>query len=274
LNNDWTKDVVAEKMKRLKDVIMGLKNGNGPDILLLQEVENINVLEQLRKNYLQKAGYQKSILIEGPDVRGIDTAMLSRLPLVGKPKLHILNLKNPAHKKQRPTRGILQATFELPHGQKLTMFSVHLPSQGGPTILRKQALAILEKITTKLPKDRLIVIGGDFNITHNEDYKNKLLDTYIAKHFYISHRIGLFNEKGTEVYRGHWSFLDMLMFSKNMFPRDVKKGWVFMPESLRIPKHSIYQVSRFYSPNRFNPKSGGGVSDHYPVAVDLKYKSE
>jgi uncharacterized protein len=50
----------------------------GADAVFLQEVENVGVLERLAT----QAGYPVARLVEGNDPRGIDVAVLSRLPLV------------------------------------------------------------------------------------------------------------------------------------------------------------------------------------------------
>ena len=133
LEVDWSDSKIKRKLGRLADVILQVKEGRGPDVLILQEVENLNILERLRLNHLQAAGYKKSILIEGPDKRGIDVAMLSRLPLKAEPKLHEVLLtkidkKSGKELPARPTRGILEARFELPDGKPLTVFGVHFPS--------------------------------------------------------------------------------------------------------------------------------------------------
>jgi endonuclease/exonuclease/phosphatase family metal-dependent hydrolase len=47
------------------------------DLVLLQEVENVGILERLAA----EAGYPVARLVEGNDPRGIDVAVLSRLPL-------------------------------------------------------------------------------------------------------------------------------------------------------------------------------------------------
>src|SRR5690606_7311249 len=86
LEVDWNDKKIEMKLKRVADVIM--QEGTAPDILIMEEVENLNILERLRANHLAKAGYKEAILIEGPDERGIDVAMLSKLPLASPPKLH------------------------------------------------------------------------------------------------------------------------------------------------------------------------------------------
>ena len=77
--NDWTPTLLDEKLKRLSAVIKQINQGRGPDILMLNEVENIKVVEQLNAR-LNTSGYQTRVLIEGWDERGIDIAVLSRLP--------------------------------------------------------------------------------------------------------------------------------------------------------------------------------------------------
>ena len=103
----------------------------------------------------------------------------------------------------------------------MTAYAVHFPSQGGPTELRRQALSRLMELTAKLPKERLVVAGGDFNITEEEEIQNKLIEKNINPNFLISHQIGCQSCEGTHAYRGHWSFLDMLIFSKNMGSKGV-----------------------------------------------------
>lgn len=51
------------------------------DVLALQEVENLSILLRLNEEELGDLGYSEIRLIEGNDVRGIDVALLSRLPV-------------------------------------------------------------------------------------------------------------------------------------------------------------------------------------------------
>lgn len=271
LETDWNDSKIKRKMGRLADVILQVKNGKGPDILILEEVENLNILERLRLNHLQAAGYRKSILIEGPDERGIDVAMLSRLPLKGEPKLNEIKLTqmNKKTKKEvpgRPTRGILQAQFELPGGQSLTVLGVHFPSQGGPTALRKTAIQKLLEVKTTLPKDEYVIAAGDFNITAEEDAQHGLFSERLAKDFLISHQIGCDDCEGTHNYRGRWSFLDAILFSKNF----QGEKWQVDAKSIRVANKSIFQLNHYGRPARFDEGlSQKGVSDHFPLAADI-----
>jgi endonuclease/exonuclease/phosphatase family metal-dependent hydrolase len=194
LETDWSESKIKRKLERLADVILQIGNGKGPDVLILQEVENIKILRRLNQEYLQAAAYKEVILIEGPDERGIDVAMLSRLPLNSKPKLNTIDLpyidrqtgKIDKTKEARPTRGILQAQFKLPGGETLTALGVHFPSQGSPTPAREVAIAKLLEVKKSLPKDEYIIVGGDFNITAKEDSQHGLFSKKLASEFLVS----------------------------------------------------------------------------------------
>ena len=53
-----------------------------PDIIAIQEIENLNVLRMLFNN-IEALGYTDFALIEGEDYRGIDNAIISKYPIYG-----------------------------------------------------------------------------------------------------------------------------------------------------------------------------------------------
>ncbi|MES2965046.1 MAG: hypothetical protein V4760_14265, partial [Bdellovibrionota bacterium] len=143
---DWSEQVLDVKIARVAQVIRQINGGMGPDILLVQEVENKNALEILRTRKLADVGYDTSVLLEGDDERGIDVGVLSRLKEWDRPILHKVPFKgkDPQESaKAGKTRGILEARLQLEDGTKLSVFVVHLPSQSNPPWMRKQAIAHL-----------------------------------------------------------------------------------------------------------------------------------
>lgn len=270
LNLDWSEKVLQSKMKRIADVILKSNKDNGPDILILQEVENINVLEMLRTQHLSKYYPHKGLLIEGPDKRGIDVAILSKLINIKDPKLHLLKFtaENDLPKNKLPkTRGILEANFSLPDTSNLHVFAVHFPSQGTPSPARKQALKQLHQLIKQKPTSDFIIAGGDFNITAYEEGKNKYFES-LKGELLISHLEGCHECKGTNYFhpRKSWSFLDVLVFSKNFSDG----AWALDKSSIRVFNTNLYQNNKWGSPMKFEQgRHQQGVSDHWPLMAEI-----
>jgi hypothetical protein len=72
---NWTQDKLEAKLANLAKVIEDMNSGNGPDILGLQEIENLYVLKLLTENISLDRDY-KIIHFDSPDNRGIDNAII------------------------------------------------------------------------------------------------------------------------------------------------------------------------------------------------------
>ena len=77
LELDWSDGAIDYKLEVLGETIRQIGDGQGPDIIAFQEVENAAILDRLRVEQLPDSGYLPAILIEGQDLRGIDVAFLS-----------------------------------------------------------------------------------------------------------------------------------------------------------------------------------------------------
>jgi len=276
LEKNWNDRVLARKFSRLAHVLAQINNGLGPDILILQEVENRHVLEMWRERELKRMGYNTLSHVEGPDERGIDTAVLSRLAMVKPPVLHEIDFsKEPqiAETDRRPTRGILETHLQLPTGETVAVFSLHFPSQGASTLHRKVALDKLLEVTAPVRTQMPVIVGGDFNITSKEEWKNKYFKDILAKEFVVSHLVGCHKCPGTTYYPKDktWSFFDVLLFSKPLAQGD--GNWKLDPQSIRVANDSVYQINRFGTPARFGSGYGSvGVSDHWPMYAEIRLK--
>lgn len=271
--NDWNDAKLEEKLHRLAAVIVQINDGRGPDILLLDEVENLNVVEMLNAR-LPQSDYQTRVLLEGWDERGIDTAVLSRLPQWGAPILHKVpyhNENGDLSDKTGKTRGILEVRLLLPDGQKASVFAVHLPSGGGPGYLRRQAADYLAELKRQLPSDVLPIVGGDFNINAGEEQQHGYIAKHLANSWSVSHLIGCADCKGSYYYHAlrQWSFFDILLFPDEMTGEGFN-GWKVDTASIRLANQSGYQVNQWGSPSRFNGgKFDDGVSDHWPMYAEI-----
>jgi hypothetical protein len=265
---DWSDAALDHKLSVLATTIRQVNDGRGADVIALQEVENVAILERLRKEYLDGLGYLPAILIEGTDTRGIDVAFLSKLPLVGEPKLHPLLIPE-FPDRQGDTRGVLQADFRMPDGSVLTGFSVHFPAPFHPTPMRIAAYEHLAALRDALPDDHHVFAAGDFNTTSSEDARENLLDNYARPVWAVAHDLGCGDCEGTYYYGadGTWSFLDMILFSP---ARGEKTTAKIRADSVAIANGNPAQVSSEGVPERYRSAESTGVSDHWPIVATIE----
>ena len=229
-----------------------------PDILFVQEVENLEILKKLNQDQLN---FKEVILLEGEDKRGIDVGILTDLSLINKAKIY----SQKTAKWNKETRGILNQKVALPDGTTLSLYAVHYPSQGSPTKARVNGLEVLSKITKR--DNSLKVVAGDFNIIKSEDY---IYQKTLKSEWTVSHQIGCKKCKGTYYYhpKRSWSFFDVFLFS-NEFSNH--PNWYVDKSSIRIFNELEIQNSKWGTPERFNDgENKNGVSDHWPMVVSLK----
>jgi endonuclease/exonuclease/phosphatase family metal-dependent hydrolase len=277
LDWDWSEDILETKLDVLAKVIRQVNDGQGPDILALQEVENLSILERLRTEYLSDSGYRPSILIEGHDNRGIDVAFLSKLELASRPKLHRIPFDSADPARVADTRGILEASFVLPDGSLLTGYSVHFPAPFHPTEMRVSAYEFLAKLLAGLPADRPAFAAGDFNTTSEEDRKQAMLDRFARPHWTVVHEQECKDSRGdcrgSSYYARDdtWSFLDMILWAP-AWDRGAHATWDLRENSVRIANAILEQVRDDGTPARFALPDGGGVSDHWPLHFTIEPK--
>ena len=270
---DWNDDIIEKKLGVVAAAILQVGEGRGPDIVALQEVENIGILERLRTEYLQAAGYRPGLLIEGDDRRGIDVAFLARLELAEPPTLHRINFGTAEAIRIYDTRGILEATFVRPDGSLMTGYSVHFPAPFHPTEMREAAYRALNALPAALPPDRDAFAAGDFNTTVREDRDKDMLDRFARPYWTVAHDVGCDNCKGTSYFapRDDWSFLDMILWSPAE-NRGQNTTWALRADSVRIVNRAPGQKRPDGTPWRFEMPGGRGVSDHWPIVMAIEPK--
>lgn len=272
-NLDWSERVLEAKISNISKVIrLHSKNRvQGPDILVMQEVENKNVLAILAKNL----NYKYLSLLEGEDSRGIDVAVLSQYPIVSE-KIHNFSLKPYSSRKTRP---ILEVDIKV--GSKIvSVFANHWPSQGNVDQTRLIASEVLKNKALKSKAD-LVIATGDFN-TSSDDKVNGIRRN-ILPHFVdvetIGRQRGQAPVKGTHWYRGVWESLDRIFVRKDdkefidyssfeivYHPFMLKEHTLDMPNEDE-DENQLLKPIKENIPNRFDPVNLTGFSDHLPVVI-------
>lgn len=257
---NWTERALDLKLSRLTGALEEEMH-SGPEVMIFTEVENAPVLRRMLDGYRPRA-WKTVALIEGPDPRGIDAAVVSTYPLVTAPVLHL-----PGGSESR-TRGILEVRLDAGCGRgrpnrEWVVLAFHFPSQMGSARGRERMLDLLFRLIRERERAGFPVIaGGDSNMTMENQRDWNLRERAEAGGGDITHFLGCANCPGTYNYRGRWDFLDWIYFSRSVVP-------LVDHSSIRLLNAGPLQMDANGAPLRFTEGNGRGVSDHFPIAANL-----
>jgi endonuclease/exonuclease/phosphatase family metal-dependent hydrolase len=167
-----------QKLGQVASVISSIS----PDVAILEEVENMAVVNDLAAKL---GDYPYHDITQGNDPRGIDIAVLSRLPYQLGPSHKdefFTASTDPSQEKFVYSRDLLEVHFVI-NGRHLTLLGAHFKAQDGIATSDTKRLAEAEhtrKIATDLlaadPGSASIVLG-DFNCTPDSDPMKALAGT-------------------------------------------------------------------------------------------------
>jgi len=161
----------AKPREELEKLAQSIESVNA-DVIALQEVENRDYLERFVQVFLDGLGYDRVVLFEGNDTRGIDVALLSRIP-IGPVRSHRhVEFPGPNDSVRRFNRDLLAVTLLPPEAAPIEIWIVHLKSNsGGREFSEPVRLAEAHKVRELLddqlaadPQARFLLMG-DFNDT-------------------------------------------------------------------------------------------------------------
>ena len=278
----WTDDVLQQKIDQLARIIIGLNDGQGPDLLGVCEVENRPVLERLVQAL---AGLGRRYAVEHHDTsdqRGIDVAFLYDADrfLAGRQFSYVV-LKRTA------TRDLFQVNFTTQHGREIILIGNHWPSRSGGVyesepyrILAAETLSYwLERIYEIKGEDVGVLVMGDFN---DEPFDRSLtgyaLSTRSRTKVLRARAPRLFNlmwppmgqALGTYYYNHFPLVFDQFLASDSLIesapPLRLVPGSTRIEQPAPMVSGGVYpDPIRFGRPSsHFNPD---GFSDHYPISV-------
>ncbi|MBY0314512.1 MAG: endonuclease/exonuclease/phosphatase family protein [Bdellovibrionales bacterium] len=252
---DWNEYALKLKMQRLSEVIRSVNNGRGPDILVVEEIENFKVLDRLNKDFLKGLGYT-SYLQENGDYRGIDVGILTRLKVTNDPYLQKL--------RSRPGY-IMQVA--LPDGERLNVIGVHFPIAPTPIDERLEMVKYMIDYADARD-DEYTLAAGDFNFPKNVEQHYDIINKFIRPfmvpaHLYCKDCVGTFYDS----YDRDFSFLDMVLMSKNFFKK--KATWTLDVDSVQVYAPLPFQWAIDDTPADFDLPDMSGVSDHWPIVLQI-----
>ncbi|KAA3612879.1 MAG: hypothetical protein DWQ01_04025 [Planctomycetota bacterium] len=215
--------VNSSREKRLAQLLRELD----ADILCLQEIENRFVLQKFVDQFLPDAGYEV-VLFEGNDGRGIDVAVLSKLPVGAVTSYRHLQFQDAEGRTHRFQRDLLRV--RIGGALQADVFVVHLKSQHGgdaADALRlaeaKQIAAVFQQEFKHQPEFRAL-LAGDFNDTPESPTLKAILQTGLVDACASTDKVS-YNQKP---YR---SRIDFLLMSPAL-AKDLKKAEIQEDETV------------------------------------------
>jgi len=292
---EWSQTKLDIKTKHIAKAIKECTPG-GPDIVTIQEIENINALQYLIKNGLSNSGYSYSVTPR-PSHTATSIGILSRFPITS------LYTHAVTHPDGPPLRYIIEATIEI-NDITLVLFVNHWKSKLGGAEktekYRRSAAAVLngrlEQIILQNPNSE-ICITGDMNENIDEYYLNEktyytailpyeeLIGEKINQSFVFTtdaekaqfHAtedgvIPVFyspwNEseiKGSYAYQKKWTTPDHFFLSPGLLDNT---GFYY--KSFSVAKQEYLFTDEGFPKKWFNYKSSG-YSDHLPILLSLEF---
>jgi endonuclease/exonuclease/phosphatase family metal-dependent hydrolase len=280
--HNWNQRMVDIKLNHVAEVICDLD----AEILGLQEIENANVFEQLKKRLLRVGcGYRYSA-ISSKKGAPIQVALLSRFPIKKERELQVSYSPR--------VRNILEVEVDV-KGESLWVFVNHWKSRAyhGVESKRMKYAKVLKKRLDTLSKSKPYIVLGDFNTDYDAhlSLEKKIDDTNgrtglhhilnIAKdsrlvtefdmlqnlsgyHYTLWKELDLEQRWNTKFY-GKKGTADHILLPPTLFDT---KGIDYVNNSFKVFRKSYLFTKRGYI-NRWQYKKGKhrgkGYSDHLPV---------
>jgi endonuclease/exonuclease/phosphatase family metal-dependent hydrolase len=295
LNTNWTRAHVNLKLDQMSKSI--LSQGALPDLLAVQEVENISVLRDLAN----KVGFQNVVLEEGEDERGIDVGLMYNTYKVELVDFTSNRIQIPSNQ----TRDILAVRFRRKMSanpqEVLAVYINHWPSQNNPS---QDRVITAEKLQEIIRQDRarygaenlLVVAVGDFNtvdsdsphpfqnVTTNPTDPDSLVDARTEFTRLFPSEASLL-PRGTYFFppRMAWQEFDHFFLSRNLLDQnsnmvDLKTFRIHnSPLVSTTINHAtgpndgsnVTGVPKKYNSQTLNPAEAG-YSDHFSVSLEIK----
>ncbi len=284
--NSWDSKRYNEKLAHMADVISQIGDEyvkGGPVVVGVSEVENIGALQDLCNTPKLKASGYVPVLIEGPDVRGVDVGLIYRkefFTFIGASS-HTLKIDGRDDfftRDQLLVSGIIL-------GDTVHFIVNHWPSRRGgekrSAPLREAAArltrSIVDSITSVSPNAKVFVMG---DLNDNPSDASLMKHLKAAGKLELASTMGMFNPmykiyktdgNGSGAYRDSWHLFDQIIVSNGLLGDD--KSTLKLYKTLIFNRNFLKQKEGNFAGYPFRTYVGstyqGGYSDHFPVYMFL-----
>jgi hypothetical protein len=258
---------------------------DGPALLGVSEIENIDVLLHFAQHPLLSARNYKPIHFDSKDARGIDVALLYNPNYFIPIQSTSLEVSMPNEKSGKPyyTRDILWTTGIL-DGDTTHIFVNHWPSRRGgekkSSPKREAAAAVAKHIIDSIMETNIesrVILMGDLNDDPTNKSIKKVLNVSYEKDTTAQGK--LFNPfydfyikgSGTLAYQDAWNLFDQIIVSE-AYINPKTNSYQFYKAGIFKPPFIIEQEGRYkgYPKRSFaGGKFNNGYSDHFPSYIFL-----
>jgi endonuclease/exonuclease/phosphatase family metal-dependent hydrolase len=291
----WDSEGFRLRVDTVAEVIRKAVPG-GPDVIVLQEVENANALRALVAEALKDLGYAWVAIVPKPGLPA-NVAVVSRVPIA---RVHTIEISAYGGNE---LRDLLEVEIEQ-GGHQLHVIDNHWKAKSGGTRetepWRIEAAARLgRRVREILAADPSadVVAAGDFNesvdewrqadrawqvglVPVDENPPTSFLDRTIlladdtdsaglhdgALALYDPWFEIAESERGSYRYQGRWQTVDHVLLSPGLFD---DQGWRYRPGGFRVMRLS-FMLNPDGTPKRWTRLAGQrGYSDHLPLLLTL-----
>ncbi len=281
------------KVEKLATVISQIgtdenpKVPDGPAVLGVAEIENDTVLTDLVNHPLLKSRGYKFVHYDGPDVRGVDVALIYNPRLFTVEDSRSLFVKIPGGSKDSWfTRDVLWVKGKL-DGETVHFYVNHWPSRSGGeerSAPARMAAAAVPKMhmdsIAKADGEQKVVIMGDLNDNPTDPSLVKVLKAKERKEDVLPG--GLYNPWvslykkgiGTLGYQDAWGLFDQCIISYPWLKQD-QSGYFFYRPYIFNREYLTENIGRYkgYPMRTWDGLSyRGGYSDHFPTYLVMLKK--
>ena len=302
----WSDEKYRARLQSLASAVEKMHE-RSPDILGLVEIENERVLEDLVKGHLTNQAYRWTFFGKNPEA-SFGIGLLSRFPLE---TAFVHSVTMNGETTPRPVLEARITIQEHVFVFFVCHWKSKLGGERETDALRRASAGIVVRRVRELREkepDVHIIVMGDLNENHDEFFRRgkRQISALVpddpiavihagsqkdflvvspaipqihsipplAKYFpedtvifYSPWNRETEEEEGSYNYRGNWESIDHFLLSPSLF---TQSGWAF--ESFSVVNHEPFS-NKDGHPYSYNPRTGNGLSDHFPLLLSLAYSS-